>query len=287
MNDKQIHKEHKLLKEVAHMYSAKTEEAWGAFQEKISRNKIQDKKVSTRIFLIRIAAACIILLGVGWVISFWLQSRPHTVQTTWSQKKVPLPDGSTVFLNGHSTLTYPRHFRGKKRTVSLRGEAFFYVTKNKKHPFVVKTNAARIQVLGTSFNVNAPKGKDKVEVLVKTGVVGLSSAESNTKSVILKPGEFGMLKGSHVTKSAIPNVNYLSWRTKTFRFEKTELGKVISTLNHAYAQQIELSSDSIRQLPLTSTYDSVKLDTLLASICLTFHLERVSSGRKIILRPKK
>ncbi len=279
--------EKEMLKKTSHMYSAKTDRAWASFQENIAgkeeKKQLVQKAIHSRPLLFRIAAAFIILLGLGWGIRTWMYSRQHSVQTAWNQKSVLLPDGSTVFLNGHTRLTYPGKFSAKARVVSLQGEAFFKIKKNKRRAFIVKTKSARIEVFGTSFNVNAPEGQTTVGVLVKTGVVGLSDKDNPTHPLILHPGEFGLLKDNKAGKSAVPDINYLSWQTKVFHFKQETLAGVVRVLNRAYAKNIVLPADSLRHLQLTSTYENVDLDTILESICLTFHLKQEKLGNKIIL----
>jgi len=282
--------EEKILKNTGHMYSAKTDRAWAAFQGNIAGvgdKQSVKKSLPGRPVLYRMAAVFLILLGLGWGIRMWIHSRQHVVQTAWSQKMVLLPDGSTVFLNGHSRLTYPDKFTAKTRVVSLQGEAFFKVKKDKRSQFIVKTKSARIEVFGTSFNVNAPEGQATVGVLVKTGVVGLSSEDNPAQPLILHPGEFGLLKDNKTAKSSVPDINYLSWQSKVFYFKQEKLAVVVRVLNRAYAKNIVLSADSIRNLQLTSTYEDVGLGTILESICLTFHLEQEKSGNTIVLHLKK
>ncbi len=282
--------EKEILKKTGHMYSAKTDRAWASFQENLVAEEVKQpvkKSLQGRPVLYRMAAVFLILLGLGWGIRMWIHSRQHVVQTAWSQKMVLLPDGSTVFLNGHTRLTYPGKFSAKTRVVSIQGEAFFKVKKNKRIPFIVKTKSARIQVFGTSFNVNAPAGQTTVGVLVKTGIVGLSSEDNLAHPLILHPGEFGLLKDNKTAKSSVPDVNYLSWQTKVFHFKQEKLARVVKVLNRAFAKNIVLPADSIRKLQLTSTYDNVGLGTILESICLTFHLEQEKSGNTIVLHLKK
>lgn len=282
--------EEEILGKTSHMYSTKTDRAWDSFQESIAGEEGQKRFVKKEIVsppvIFKIAATFIILLGLGWGIRMWLHSRQHLVQTAWNQKMVNLPDGSTVFLNGNSQLTYPDKFSAKTRVVRLQGEAFFKIKKNRSRYFIVKTQSAQIQVFGTSFSVNAPKGQARVEVLVKTGIVGLSSKENPANSLILHPGEFGLLNNNKIGKSVVPDINYLSWQTKVFHFQQEKLAGVVNVLNRAYAKYIVLSDDSLQQLQLTSTYENVGLNTILESICLTFHLKQEKSGNKIILRPK-
>ncbi len=133
--------EKEILKKTGHMYSAKTDRAWASFQENLVVEEVNQpvkKSLPGRPVLYRMAAVFLILLGLGWGIRMWIHSRQHVVQTAWSQKMVLLPDGSTVFLNGHTRLTYPGKFSAKTRVVSIQGEAFFKVKKNKRIPFIVK-----------------------------------------------------------------------------------------------------------------------------------------------------
>ncbi|VAW28548.1 hypothetical protein MNBD_BACTEROID07-337, partial [hydrothermal vent metagenome] len=89
--------EKEILKEAGHMYSAKTDRAWAAFQENIAGKKEEKQPVKKTTIgyplLFRIAAAFVILLGLGWGIRMWIHSRQHLVQTAWNQKTLSLPDG--------------------------------------------------------------------------------------------------------------------------------------------------------------------------------------------------
>jgi len=285
MNDK-MKSDEEILKKTGSMYSAQTDRAWAELQKEIAREKAQKQLLKKGILspmLFKIAAVFIILLALGWGIRQWTHPRQHRIQTAWNQKMIHLSDGSAVFLNGNSKLTYPDKFSGKIRVVKLRGEAFFRIKKDSGRPFIVKTQNAQVQVFGTSFNVNAPEGQARVEVLVKTGVVGLSTRKNPSDQLILHPGEFGLLKNDKTRRLPVPNINYLSWQTKIFRFHQENLVTVVDVLRHAYATDIELSVDSLKQFQLTSTYENVDIDTILESICLTFHLKQEKSNNKIIL----
>ena len=131
------------------------------------------------------AAAAVIALAVG----FWFTSQPAMGDTKLlvastkykAQKTVTLADGTKVWLNGNSELTYPATFEADHRTVQLTGEAFFDVTKNPTKPFIITTNKAKVTVLGTSFNVRAITAESATEVVVKTGKVGLRVALATSK----------------------------------------------------------------------------------------------------------
>lgn len=272
------------LKKTGYLYSKRTDEAWSGLLNKIEQEEIHDLKPSFfSSWAVRIAAIMVILLGLAWGIQQMINSKTKTVETASFQRQVMLPDGSIAYLNGNSSLTYPKNFGTKTRKVTLIGEAFFKVTRNPIKPFIVETKSAQIRVLGTSFNVLALPGNDRVEVLVKTGIVSLASIHNNKDRVFLKEGEFGMMNAGKAEKAQAPGENYLSWQTKKFQFKDAELKNVVETLSHAYATHILLDSDSIGQLRLTSTYNQVSLKTIVQSLCLTFHLESTQNNDEIVL----
>jgi len=272
------------LKKTGYLYSKKTDEAWSGLLNKIEQEEIPDLSPSFfSSWAVRIAAVMVILLGIVWGIQQIINTKVEKVETASFQRQVILPDGSIAYLNGNSSMKYPKSFGAHNRKVTLSGEAFFKVIKNPIKPFIVETKSARIRVLGTSFNVLAPLDKDRVEVLVKTGIVSLSSLQNKSNRVYLIKGEFGTMENGKAEKSKAPGENYLSWQTKKFQFKNAELKNVAETLSRAYATHILLDSDSIGQLRLTSTYNQVSLKTIIQSLCLTFHLKSTQNNDAIVL----
>ncbi len=273
--------EKEILEKTGHMYSPRTDRAWEKIREKAGIAPGQNKKTLPLLF--KMAALFLLLAGLGWGIRWMVQSRWQTVQTAWNQQKVTLPDGSTAFLNGNSTLHFPEAFKGKSRVVKLRGEAFFEVKGNREKPFVVLVPEGKIEVVGTAFNVKTPEDGGKTEVLVQTGVVEVSGAGRHAFVLTLHRGEFGIIKNGKTVKAAPPRANYLSWHTKVIRFRKAPLSRVVDVINRAYAKNVVLAGEKLRQLELTSAYDHAGFETVLNSICLTFHLKAVKKGDKIVL----
>ena len=277
-------KEDEILGKTSHMYNRKTDLAWEKIREMAGLEGAPAKKRLAPPLLYKIAAVFLLVAGLGWGIRMILPGRPHTVHTSWGQQKIRLPDGSTVFLNGNSTVKFPGKFKGKFRVVNLSGEAFFRVKKDKRQPFVVKVPEGKIEVVGTSFNVRAPENGPRAEVLVQTGVVEVSGTGHAGDVLTLHKGEFGVIKNGEAVKKVTPGANYLSWRTKVIRFRRERLSKVVAVLNRAYAKNLVLSGDTLRKLELTSVYDHVGFDTVLESICLTFHLKAEKKQDKIVLK---
>lgn len=272
------------MDKTGYLFSQKTDNAWSDLREKIE----QEEEDNKRPFLytswaVRVAAGLIILLGFAWGIRNVISTRVEKIETASSQRQVKLPDGSIAYLNYNSQLTYPKTFGAQSRKVTLQGEAFFKVTKNPLKTFIVETKSAQVKVLGTSFSVNAPGDKDQVDVYVKTGIVSLSPNLNGKDKLFLKKGEFGMMQEGKTKRIKAPGVNYLSWQTKRFLFKNETLKNVSEVLNHAYNTSILFDTDSIGQLRLTSTYNQVSLETVVKSLCLTFHLKANQKGNEIIL----
>jgi len=207
----------------------------------------------------------------------------NKLQTAYNQSMVELSDGSIVHLNGNSSLVYPVEFQGETRSVKLVGEAFFDVKPNKQLPFIIETENARIQVLGTSFNVNASNLKGDVEVLVTSGKVRLQDVQNPKQELILEKGDFASLRNNEIQKDSLININYLSWQTKLLHFENSPLSEVVQTLNRTYAVQIDLEEQKLGKLHLTSKYDQMEVDVLLDAMCLTFNLNKKVENDRIIL----
>lgn len=134
------------------------------------------------------------------------------------RKKVLLPDSTTVHLNSGSRLVYNKSFGSGNRQVWLSGEAFFEVTKDAAHPFLVNTDRMVVKVLGTVFNVKAYDTKEDIETTVVEGKVEVSLKESAEKKVILLPSEKISLKNNRLVKDPghlQPAIQGISYEVKT------------------------------------------------------------------------
>ena len=115
------------------------------------------------------------------------------------KSEIALPDGSKVWLNAESRLTYPKSFSGIcTRHVYLTGEAYFDVTENKSQPFIVETSNLQIKVLGTVFNVKSYDGEKNIETTLVKGSVLIegTAADPNLKPILLKEDERAILPES-------------------------------------------------------------------------------------------
>jgi transmembrane sensor len=128
------------------------------------------------------------------------------------QYKLTLPDGTRVWLNAASSITFPTSFQGNNRIVSIDGEAYFEVTKNPLKPFTVKTHHDEIRVLGTSFNVNSYTNEPAMKTSLLEGAVHIGN-------IVLKAGE-AYLNGSVVQTDLDQD---LAWKNDVFNFHHIKL----------------------------------------------------------------
>lgn len=182
----------------------------------ITSPQVVKPKKKINLWMFTTAAASIALL---FTLFQWFQPADlpeEKWQSVWvppgQRAQVTLEDGSTVWLNSRSTLTYPTAFTADKRIVKLNGEGFFEVQKNKKLPFIVETDKYNIEVLGTSFNVLAYKNHDIFETSLLSGSILISSSETNPQKVILKPNQKVYETAGQLQTTQIDNPDHFRWR---------------------------------------------------------------------------
>lgn len=269
-----------------------TEKAWEKVDSQLTTRR---KNIIPVSWMYRVAAVFVLLIVT--TVTIWRLNTNNekfqefaTNQTDFSNPEIQLPDGSKVKLNHSSKLTYPEHFSGDVREVTLTGEAFFDVTKNPEKPFIIKTTGASIKVLGTSFNVYAYYESSTVEVIVKTGKVELheqvSSEKSEGKEVLLLPGEKGIFNKNEKTiaKESNYNPNNLSWYTHEIEFKYARLSDVFQTLQRAYNLQITVDKDVDLNQKLSATFSQQQPDYIMKVIAMTqnLNLKKANNNQYII-----
>ncbi len=149
---------------------------------------------------------------------------------------VVLSDSSKVWLNASSELKVPKVFKGNKRNVWLKGEAFFEVAKNPNKPFKVYAHGTTTQVVGTSFNIRALDSAREVLLTVVTGKVWFSSDNNKSKKLILSPGQKGLcdILDGQLQMGNNRNVNFLAWKTRKLQFNNASLDDVCEALREYY-----------------------------------------------------
>ncbi|MDR2969793.1 MAG: FecR domain-containing protein [Tannerellaceae bacterium] len=154
-----------------------------------------------------------------------------------------LSDGTEVWLNSGSTLTFPDRFAHSARSVTLDGEGYFKVTKNEKKPFTVQTAHYDVHVLGTEFNVISYSKNNYFETSLLKGSVDIVT--ENMKPVRLKENERLYVKDEKTVKGQIPDFNYFKWREGLICFEKENLASLFRKLELYYDVRIIVENKSL------------------------------------------
>ncbi|MBD2753865.1 FecR family protein [Spirosoma validum] len=235
----------------------------------------------------RIAAVLVLVTSFGWLVyQFLFMGQDHPAQklvtlVTNNQKlRKTLPDGTTILLNRHSVLTYPTAFAEDRRDVTLTGEAFFDVTPDAKHPFRIQARRSVVQVLGTSFSVQAYTAN--VSVAVRTGKVRLSAGR---KAVLLTKNQQATFEAKADTIRRMPQMspNVFAYQTEQLVFNKEPLRDVIQAINQYYNADVRLANEKIGNCRLTTRFDKTPLETVLAVMSESLDLRVRHEGRQVIL----
>ena len=161
--------------------------------------------------------------------------------------KVVLSDGTEVLLNSDSRLSYPTVFKGKERVVSLEGEAYFNVTKNTEHPFIVKSGNVQVRVLGTEFNM-CSYTPDNVRVTLIEGKVAVSDTCS-LQTVEMKPGQSAQLVSDGTfAVDEVDTETFLYWKEGFFYFDDVALVDMMKEIGKWYNIDIEFRNSEIMNL---------------------------------------
>lgn len=256
---------------------------WNYLQSKVGKTRIAEKRFSFAPVL-RIAAMIAIIFSLAFLgFQYFSQERVTTqfAETT----EISLPDGSKVTLNAGSRLRYKNNFGEKERTLSLQGEAYFEVTKDKERPFIIELRNTEIKVLGTSFNVKAYKGMEKIEVTVAEGKVSVYDKKQPQKKVIAVAGEkaeyIKYQKAIKKTKNYDRNFN--SWKTRSIVFENDSLHSIVITLSNVYHKSIELRNPEIRDCTITTSFKDEELETVFQVLESTLDVTIEEEGEKIYI----
>ncbi len=147
--------------------------------------------------------------------------------------QVGLPDGTQVWLNAGSSISYPTAFAGKQRQVSVTGEAYFEVAKDKTKPFEVSVNHMRIEVLGTHFNVNAYDNEDNMKTTLLEGSIELINGPYHS---LLKPGQQAQSgKNDKITVLQPEDMlQTIAWKNGFFNFTNADLPAIMRQLERWY-----------------------------------------------------
>ena len=214
------------------------------------------------------------------------RSVTNTIQTPKGGKyQVRLPDGSKVWLNSASTLSYPTTFAGNERKVQLKGEAYFEISPNKNSPFRVQSGNQIVEVLGTHFNINSYDDEDYVKTTLLEGSVKVilnskPNVISNTR--LLKPGEQSLTKSSR-SDIRIENADTekaVAWKNGYFKFRNTPIREIMREIERWY--DVELVYEG--KMPTDEFTGFISNDVKISAV---LKIMEESGGVKFTVKGKK
>ena len=194
--------------------------------------------------------------------------------------RLVLSDGSLVWLNAASSITYPTAFVGKERKVSMMGEAYFEVSENKAMPFFVEHNQLLIKVLGTHFNVNTYENEASNKVTLLSGLVDVGNGKI-TKQLV--PGQQASV--SKTVFSVDENIDtdeVLAWKNGQFYFGGSDIRSIMKQIERYYDVEVEFRDEVPYQFVAKISRD-VNVSAFLEKLELTNLIHFKIEGKKIIV----
>ncbi|MEO6731831.1 MAG: FecR family protein [Ferruginibacter sp.] len=213
-----------------------------------------------------------------------------------SRTKIRLPDGSSVWLNGSSKLVYDKHFGQQTREVTLIGEGYFDIVKNKNKPFIIHTSKINIKVLGTAFNVKAYPGEKNTETSLIRGSIEITM-KGRTDKIMMKPndkliisneiipaergiainkktgpivGDSTFMLMGHLTRASDDNtIVETAWVENKLVFDNERFDEVALKMERWYGVSIRFMDDRLKTQRLTGTFEKETISEALMALQLS------------------
>lgn len=250
---------------------------------------------------LKIAASLLLLVTLVYLFQIFTQQHPEPApeslaetmvikETTRGTKmQTKLPDGTLVWLNAESKLSYQQSYGVNNRTVELTGEAFFEVTEDKQKPFIVQSGELRTRALGTAFNVRAFPQDKSIDIALVTGKVAVQKSDQQTDPLILLPGK----KISHRSDSekfVETDFNYeqeIGWKDELLCFKGAGFQEVKQKLERWFGVTLHSENLTVADWDYTAMFDNQSLELVLQRMSFTKNFDFRINGKDIYLYNKK
>lgn len=269
---------------------ADEDEGSKSYEQFVARLRWQQKR---RVFVTAMRYAAMLVLGVALTLwynyagqrSAMAEHQPEPMAQTLTvpagqRAHITLPDGSRVWVNAGSKITYASAF-GNERRVTLEGEAFFEVAKDSIRPFIVKAGKMNVKALGTKFNVYNYASEPLVVSLVE-GKVKVYRDRALRKSVVLNPGERAVEVDGEMLKETFGD-DVLMWRNGIYSFRDLPLGDILRKLELYYDVKIVVNSPELLNKHFTGKFrqdDGVREVLMILQKVHPFHLSHTDGSRE-------
>uniref|UniRef100_UPI0032167B92 FecR family protein n=1 Tax=uncultured Draconibacterium sp. TaxID=1573823 RepID=UPI0032167B92 len=256
--------------------------------------KIENIKSPNLYMLLQKVAAILILPLIIATLYFATKSPVHQMaETEWYTIKTPpgsrseflLPDGTKVYMNSKTSLSYPVAFNDATRDVKLKGEAYFDVAENKQQPFIVNTGKIKIEVTGTEFKASNYPEEHLTEIVLASGNINLFQGEYSDKKEIIYsmlPGEKASFQNNE-NKLYLEKVDvekYISWKEGVLMFRDDSMKEVVRRLNRWFNIDIKLTGNDLEDYVYTATFEDESLTQILDLLKMSAPIDYSIKQRK-------
>jgi ferric-dicitrate binding protein FerR (iron transport regulator) len=304
------------------------ENSWRSFN--VRKDLYTESKPSKSLFKIswKVAASWLLFLLAGSSLTFVFSDKPskkavrsvEVYSPLGARTFIKLPDGSNVWLNAGTTLSYNDNYGRDNRTLNLSGEAYFDVAEDKKRPFVVKTAELIVKALGTRFNVKAYPDEKAVAATLEEGIIDVTvmkegrnwkrlTLEENQKIIVLKDGEMiDSLKINSDEELLIENTGQVSlprlaenigvinnvktelstsWKDSRWIIESEQMGTLIPMLERRFNKKIIFSDEDLKKYRFSGTIENETVEQFMDLLTLTAPLNYEVNKDIIVLSMDK
>ncbi|OJU52941.1 MAG: hypothetical protein BGN96_10040 [Bacteroidales bacterium 45-6] len=240
---------------------------------------------------LKIAAMLLLPLFISLSAYFYFKSKAGdaffnqeytVVMHNGDRGEVILPDGSKVYLNSATTISYAPDFGKKTRTITLNGEAMLQVAKNKSKPFLVETRTMTVRVLGTTFNVRARNNDSTSETSLIEGAVNITTKESHPRTLSLKPNQKAVVN-LYEGKASVEKTDLYAetaWKRGELIFRSSSFDEIAKELEIFYGVEISLTGTGNRKEHFSGTFQEDNLGAALRILQQHYHFSYSIVGEK-------
>lgn len=234
----------------------------------------------------------------------------NTVSTKrGSKSKIQLPDGSQVWLNADSRLTYDENFRGPFREVHIAGEAYFDIAKDKDHPFIIHANSIDVKILGTSLNIRSYANEKNTAAVLIRGSIEVTLRNSPDKKIILQPNEklvvqngkmqvmkdtLARRKVADLPVMTLAKAHFqekdsiamdILWVKNKLAFDQETLEDVARKIERWYAVKVTIKDERLKHTEYSAVFEDESLRQVMQALQMTGNFNYVISKKEVIITP--
>ncbi|TXJ28838.1 MAG: DUF4974 domain-containing protein [Chitinophagaceae bacterium] len=294
------------------------------YESEASEEPVIEKKPRRGIYRVigwvsAVAAACVL----GWYAYCYFPFASEDVNTAQAQNtvstkkgsksKIQLPDGTQVWLNADSKITYNENFQDKLREVQLSGEAFFDVVRDESRPFIIHTNVIDVKVLGTAFNVRSYADEKNTETSLIRGSVEITLRNNPDKKIILKPNDKLIVDNTEAkaetasadiapdkhrsNRSSLLTLRKVSfkenesgaletlWVKNKLAFDKEPMEDIALKIERWYDVKVIMPDDRIRKTEYSGIFENENLEQLMEALQLTGNFHYRINKKEVTIWP--